>query len=248
VNPNPKRNRLIQVALALAFVLLVSACGGDSDSGSSDSGGDSGSSSESPSSGDSDSGDANSGGSDSSGPSSDEVKAIQTGLNTVGCYTGEVDGDLGPNTEAGIRAFQAAKGLTVDGVVGPQTTTALTEAAAAGETVCSESTDPPPTGTDTVTLAGSEYEQTFTIGSCNNRGEADLVLQAEVNGNTLLINASNGTGTLSVDGGTTGEGIELNGTIDSVEKGDSDEFQVTGIFTEPNFVDGGFVASGTCSD
>ena len=39
-----------------------------------------------------------------------------------------------------------------------------------------------------------------------------------MNENTLLINASHGAGTLRVDGGATGDGIELNGTIDSVER------------------------------
>ena len=32
-----------------------------------------------------------------------------------------VDGDFGPDTEAAVHAFQTSEGLTVDGIVGPQT-------------------------------------------------------------------------------------------------------------------------------
>lgn len=53
----------------------------------------------------------------SSGP---KVKLIQEWL----CLRGHnvlIDGDFGPATERAVRRFQQANGLTVDGVVGPQT-------------------------------------------------------------------------------------------------------------------------------
>lgn len=52
------------------------------------------------------------------------VKAVQEALNSVG-YTLDVDGDFGPKTESAVQMFQASRGLTVDGIVGPQTAAAL---------------------------------------------------------------------------------------------------------------------------
>lgn len=50
-----------------------------------------------------------------------EVSRIQGRLKELGYYRGLVDGDFGGGTESAIKMFQEAEGLTVDGVVGPQT-------------------------------------------------------------------------------------------------------------------------------
>lgn len=52
------------------------------------------------------------------------VKAAQTLLNAAGANIG-TDGAFGPRTKAAVLAFQKARGLTQDGVVGPQTWAAL---------------------------------------------------------------------------------------------------------------------------
>jgi DNA invertase Pin-like site-specific DNA recombinase len=56
---------------------------------------------------------------------SSRVRALQRRLRTVGVDPGPVDGRFGPLTEAAVRRFQAARGLQVDGIVGPRTGPAL---------------------------------------------------------------------------------------------------------------------------
>lgn len=54
-----------------------------------------------------------------------QVKTLQRLLNALGYDCGAVDGSFGPATRAAVVAFQKAKGLTVDSVVGKATWTAL---------------------------------------------------------------------------------------------------------------------------
>lgn len=51
----------------------------------------------------------------------DDVRELQTILNSLGYYCGKVDGDFGTNTERGVKAFQTAYKLDVDGDYGPIT-------------------------------------------------------------------------------------------------------------------------------
>ena len=52
---------------------------------------------------------------------SDAVRAVQKRLKELGYYNGSADGDFGPATEAAVKSFQRANGLTADGKVGKQT-------------------------------------------------------------------------------------------------------------------------------
>jgi hypothetical protein len=54
----------------------------------------------------------------------DLVVWAQEHLATAG-FTIPIDGDYGPETQAAVESFQAAQGLTVDGIVGPATWAAL---------------------------------------------------------------------------------------------------------------------------
>ena len=59
------------------------------------------------------------------GSSGSVVTQIQTKLKNWGYYAGDTDGVFGSKTEAAIRKFQQANGLTVDGQAGPRTLAAL---------------------------------------------------------------------------------------------------------------------------
>lgn len=52
------------------------------------------------------------------GAKGDLVEEVQQSLSS---YTGPIDGDFGPMTEAAVRTFQREQGLVPDGIVGPKT-------------------------------------------------------------------------------------------------------------------------------
>jgi peptidoglycan hydrolase-like protein with peptidoglycan-binding domain len=54
----------------------------------------------------------------------DDVRALQQALTNAGVPV-TLDGTFGTSTDAAVRRFQQQKGLTVDGVVGPATRSAL---------------------------------------------------------------------------------------------------------------------------
>lgn len=55
------------------------------------------------------------------------VAELQRRLSALGFDPGPIDGVYGRRTIAAVKTFQKAKGLTVDGIVGPQTIAALAE-------------------------------------------------------------------------------------------------------------------------
>lgn len=67
------------------------------------------------------------------GSKGQEVSKIQARLKELGYYLGPIDADFGGGTEAAAKAFQRAKGLVVDGKVGPNTWAALFDGAEVDE-------------------------------------------------------------------------------------------------------------------
>lgn len=91
------------------------------------------------------------------GSRGDLVKEVQQRLKNWGYYNSSVDGVFGAGTEAAVRAFQQANGLTVDGVVGSATLRALGISAGTSPTVSA-------TGTITTTLRrGSQGAEVRTL-------------------------------------------------------------------------------------
>ena len=68
----------------------------------------------------------------------EDVVSVQALLDALGYAPGPIDGTYGPTTAAAVKDFQAAQGLRVDGIVGPQTLAALQAAPVPGGPV------PPP--------------------------------------------------------------------------------------------------------
>lgn len=104
----------------------------------------------------------------STGP---DVLTLQTTLKQFGFDPRGVDGIFGPGTQAAVIAFQKAKGLTPDGIVGPKTMAALQAGAAvAGANVSGATTTAavaaspataPPASPPSVTVTVSEVARMF---------------------------------------------------------------------------------------
>ena len=77
--------------------------------------------------------------SSSSSSGSDAVKQLQTQLKKLGYYSGSITGNIGPKTEAAIKAFQKAKGLTVTGTADAATLAAVSSAVSGSSSSSSSS-------------------------------------------------------------------------------------------------------------
>jgi hypothetical protein len=124
-------------------------------------------------------------------------KTIQQELKDVGCYTGTVDGILGPESDAAILAFQSAMGLEVDGELGPETEAALSKAVANKETVCTATP-----GTTTTTAAPASTTTTAAGGGvapCTAQALAMASPQGSVI-NSFICSGNYAAGTLTGQG------------------------------------------------
>lgn len=185
--------------------------------------------------------------------SSDELKMWQKDLNAVGCDAGPVDGIDGGETDAAIRNFQAAEGLTVDGQIGPQTGAALTQAAASGQQVCT------PAGTTTTTAkstsstsASSSTSTTTPANPCSDpvtRGQTPLCWQISISPTSGPANTVVTVTTPAAGCGVYGPKIEVWANQQTVATGqlgapDANGNQ-TGTVTIPTGLEGQVVQVGT---
>ena len=107
-------------------------------------------------------------------------KAVQAQLITVGCYTGQIDGILGPKTDAAIVKFQQGANLPLDGELNEATSNALDKASSAKLTVCkatpaSTTTTTPRT---TTTFAPNDAACTVTALTSAIGGDPSTTLSA----------------------------------------------------------------------
>lgn len=110
-----------------------------------------------------------------------EIRTMQQSLKAVGCYSGAVDGVIGPQTTRAIREFQASSHLRVDGVYGPGTEGLLTAADKAGEKSCTST--PTTTGpTTTTTVPATTTSAAATSAPCT----AAAISAALGSGKTLV--------------------------------------------------------------
>jgi hypothetical protein len=95
----------------------------------------------------------------------------------------------------------------------------------------------------TASLSGDLVSQDFTVTSCENQGEADLVLEATADAFALSVDAPDGTGTIAYTGGNEGDAIDLSGAVSSVVVGDAGDFTVEGAWDSGEV----FTLTGSCA-
>lgn len=118
----------------------------------------------------------------SSGP---DVLTLQSTLKQLGFDPHGVDGNFGPGTEAAVLAFQKAKGLTCDGICGPNTMAALQSGASvAGANVSAATATAsvaaaPAASLPTVTVTAAQVSKMFPgVPIANIQTNLPFVLEA----------------------------------------------------------------------
>lgn len=111
------------------------------------------------------------------GSKGDEVKELQTALNSAG-YSLDVDGSFGSKTQAAVKDYQKKNGLQVDGIVGKNTWGSLLGSSTSGTTTTPAATTTNSSTTTTKSAAQTALESVpkFEYGEYQ---ESDLVAQAK---------------------------------------------------------------------
>lgn len=173
----------------------------------------------------------------------DAVDLLQTTLKGLCYYGGAVDGVFGSGTEAALRAFQKAQGITVDGRYGPGTAAALAAAWPKRPSSCSGGSGGGGGNTtgDTMTFGSPSFTRTFDLNSCEVSGGGVAATGTASGGYKLGFDSPGGSGG---NVGISGGGVNLNGSVGNITVSVNGQFRATGT------LQGGqtWTAVGTCSD
>ncbi|WP_051585855.1 C40 family peptidase [Caldanaerobius polysaccharolyticus] len=104
------------------------------------------------------------------GSRGDAVKNLQQSLSRLGYSTGGIDGIFGPATEKAVRAFQARHNLTVDGIAGPQTISAINKALSNSALSSRGSYERPTSNTSVVDIAKQYLGTPYVYGGTSPAG------------------------------------------------------------------------------
>jgi peptidoglycan hydrolase-like protein with peptidoglycan-binding domain len=101
------------------------------------------------------------------GGNKEQVRAVQQALKDKGHDPGEVDGVMGPKTQAALRDFQSKEGIKANGRLDSETMSKLGVQARAGASAGSSSSSPsasPPSSSSTGTTPGSSSSGSTSTG------------------------------------------------------------------------------------
>src|SRR5690242_7608457 len=111
------------------------------------------------------------------GSTGDDVVKLQQKLSELGFDPGDADGIFGASTTAAVKAFQQSKGLSDDGIAGPDTLSALGLADDSGAESDSAASAPLAVANVTVDIVSKMFPQT---PQANIQTNLPFVLQAMV--------------------------------------------------------------------
>lgn len=177
-------------------------------------------------------------------PNTDAVNLLQTALQGLCYYNGNIDGVFGSGTEAALIAFQKKAGINADGRYGPATAAALAKAWPNRPSSCTNSGGGGGGGNttgDTATLGSSSIQRTFDLSSCT------------VTRGTIRATGSSGSVNIGIDtaGGSNaqvvvkGGGYGLNGNVSNVAISSNGQFRLAGSWGTNGQ---SFTMVGTCSN
>lgn len=101
------------------------------------------------------------------GSTGEDVEVLQRNLTQLMFYDGAIDGKFGTETENAVKAFQANNRLTADGIVGPDTWSALTYLYAP-LAICGNETEPPNPPTGNGNYVVKQGDTLYSIAKKNN--------------------------------------------------------------------------------